>query len=205
MRTTILIVCLVLCANAHVRNGFVRLLGVGQAAASTSAHPGVRVAAAAIERTKSLVIYNPAYVKMKYPGGDVPSYYGVCTDVVIRTYRKVGIDLQKKVFEAFGGDRNIQHRRVRVLRRFFAKYGQSLRITKNPADYKPGDLVTYYLPDARYSKDHIAIVTDRKTRDGVPLVVHNIGWGPRLENFLFEAKITGHYRYLPKMIGSATN
>lgn len=157
-----------------------------------------RLSSAALERTKHFVIYNPAYKKLKYPGGDVASHYGVCTDVVIRAYRKLGIDLQKRVHERLGGDRNIAHRRVVTLRKYFSRYGKKLRVTKNPKDYKPGDIVTYYLPNASSSKTHIAIVTDKKSSDGTPLIVHNIGYGPQLENFLFEEKITGHYRYLPK-------
>ena len=162
-----------------------------------SANFGEQVAAAALERTNHFVIYNPKYVQIKYPMGDVPSYFGVCSDVVIRTYRRLGIDLQKEVHESLGGDRNIAHRRVRVLRKFFARKGRRLPVTKNADDYKPGDLVTYDLPKGRFSNTHIAIVSARKTRHGRPLVIHNRGFGPQLEDWLFEEKITGHYRYWP--------
>lgn len=156
---------------------------------------GEQLSVAALERTKSVVIYNPQYFKIPYPGGDVPDHYGVCSDVVIRAYRKLGIDLQKDVHQRLGGDRNIAHRRVRVLRRLFAKYGTRLKVTQAPENYKPGDIVTYYIPEAIFSKDHIAIVTDKIGNSGAPMIVHNIGLGPKLDDDLFSWKITGHYRY----------
>lgn len=156
---------------------------------------GERLSSAALERTKSVVIYNPQYFKIPYPGGDVPDHYGVCSDVVIRAYRKLGIDLQKDVHQRLGGDRNIAHRRVRVLRRLFSRYGTKLKVTREPANYKPGDIVTYYIPEAIFSKDHIAIVTDKIGNSGAPMIVHNIGLGPKLDDDLFSWKITGHYRY----------
>jgi uncharacterized protein YijF (DUF1287 family) len=121
----------------------------------------------------------------------------VCTDVVVRAYRALGIDLQVLVHKAGAGagDTNIDHRRVEVLRRFFGRAGTSLPITSNPADYKPGDLVTYYMPNGWLSKTHIAIVAAEKTPLGVPLVVHNRGWGVQAEDWLFAEKITGHFRY----------
>ena len=122
---------------------------------------------------------------------------GVCTDVVVRAYRAFGVDLQVLVHKSGtgSGDTNIDHRRVEVLRRFFARAGTSLPITNNPADYKPGDIVTYYLADGWLSKTHIAIVAAEKTATGVPLVVHNRGWGVQAEDWLFAEKITGHFRY----------
>ncbi len=158
-----------------------------------------KLAAAALERTNHFVIYNPKYMKIGYPNGDVPSFFGVCTDVVIRAYRSLGVDLQSEVHKRLGGDRNIAHRRVNTLRRFFGRYGQSLKITKNPANYKPGDIVTYYIPGGRFSTTHIAVVSSRKTLFGRPMIVHNIGFGPQLEDALFDFKITGHYRYLPTL------
>ncbi|MEO1265775.1 MAG: DUF1287 domain-containing protein [Pseudomonadota bacterium] len=172
---------------------------VTQAAAKSAAEPafGQKLARAASAQRWVPVIYNPAYVKLKYPGGDVPWYTGVCTDVVVRAYRKLGIDLQVKVHKARvgSGDRNIDHRRVNVLRKFFKRHGTSLKVTKNPKNYKPGDLVTYYMPDGTFSKTHIAIVSEQKASDGTPLVIHNRGFGVQLENWLFAEKITGHYRY----------
>jgi len=154
-----------------------------------------RLAKAALERTKHLVIYNPKYFKIPYPNGDVPAHFGVCTDVVIRAYRAVGIDLQKDVHQKMGGDRNIAHRRVKVLEKFFKRHGQSLPVTKDPKDYKPGDIVTYYLKEAISSKDHIAIVSDKIGISGNPMIIHNIGLGPKLDDDLFTYQLTGHYRY----------
>jgi len=158
---------------------------------------GSRLAAVARRQTSHLVFYNPAYQQIAYPMGDVPRYFGVCTDVVVRAYRALGIDLQVLVHKSGSGsgDTNIDHRRVEVLRRFFAGAGTSLPITANPADYQPGDIVTYYTPNGWLSKTHIAIVAAEKAPTGVPLVIHNRGWGVQAENWLFAEKITGHFRY----------
>jgi uncharacterized protein len=158
---------------------------------------GTRLAAAARKQTSHFVFYNSTYTKIPYPMGDVPSYMGVCTDVVVRAYRALGIDLQVLVHKSGvgSGDTSIDHRRVEVLRRFFGRSGTSLPITANPADYKPGDIVTYYMPNGWLSKTHIAIVAAEKTATGVPLVVHNRGWGVQAEDWLFAEKITGHFRY----------
>ncbi len=150
---------------------------------------------AAHARTKHVVIYNPKYFAIPYPGGDVPAHFGVCTDVIIRAYRDVGIDLQKQVHRTMGGDRSIAHRRVRVMRKFFAKKGASLKVSQNPQDYKPGDLVSYHIPNAVFSQDHIAIVSDKRGISGNLMIVHNIGLGPKLDDDLMSYKITGHYRY----------
>ena len=166
-------------------------------ASTASGDFGARLAAAARRQTSHLVFYNSAYKQIPYPMGDVAPYFGVCTDVVVRAYRALGIDLQVLVHKAGAGagDTNIDHRRVEVLRRFFGRAGTSLPITSNPADYKPGDLVTYYMPNGWLSKTHIAIVAAEKTPLGVPLVVHNRGWGVQAEDWLFAEKITGHFRY----------
>ena len=158
---------------------------------------GARLAAVARRQTSHFVFYNPAYMKIGYPMGDVPAYFGVCTDVVVRAYRALGIDLQVVVHKsgAGSGDTNIDHRRVEVLRSFFGRAGTSLPITANPADYKPGDIVTYYMSNGWLSKTHIAIVAAEKTATGVPLIVHNRGWGVQAEDWLFAEKITGHFRY----------
>lgn len=167
---------------------------------------GGKLAKAALDRTNHFVIYNPAYVNIGYPEGDVPAHFGVCSDVIVRAYRALGVDLQKLIYRSGLGlrDWNIDHRRVRVMRKFFARYGKSLRITNNPDNYKPGDLVTYRLPSGYASPDHIAIVSSRKSLvTGQPLIVHNIAYGPQLEDALFDHKITGHYRYHPRIrIGS---
>ncbi len=167
-----------------------------------------RLSDAAIERTRHVVRYNPAYVRIPYPGGDVPSDTGVCTDEVIRAYRALGIDLQKEVhldmqanFSAypnhlrwmlFHTDTNIDHRRVPNLMVFFARKGEKLTITGNGSDYNPGDLVTW---DLGGGVPHIGIVVDRKSVSGRYMIVHNIGQGPRAEDVLFGWKINGHYRY----------
>ncbi len=154
-----------------------------------------RLVAAAIEQTRNVVVYDPAYRDIPNQWGDVAPNRGVCTDVVIRAYRDLGIDLQSRVHRALGGDPNIRHRRVVQLRRFFARHGQRLPLSKNPDDYKPGDLVTSVRPDG---VTHIVIVTGRRSWDGErPLVVHNEGFGPKLDDALFENRLTGHYRYIP--------
>jgi uncharacterized protein YijF (DUF1287 family) len=180
-------------------------LGAGPAGARDEWRPpwaakddfGAQLAAAARRQMSHFVFYSGAYRKIGYPMGDVPSYLGVCTDVVVRAYRRLGIDLQVLVHKSGvgSGDTNIDHRRVEVLRRFFARGGTRLPVTADPADYKPGDLVTYYLPKGWLSKTHIAIVAAEKTPAGVPLVIHNRGWGVQAEDWLFAEKITGHYRY----------
>src|SRR5712664_2919437 len=164
---------------------------------------------AAVERTHHIVRYDPAYVRIPYPNGDVPANTGVCTDEIIRVYRAVGIDLQKEVHEDMLGnfsaypnqrrwllahtDTNIDHRRVPNLMTFFARKGENLTTSTQSADYAPGDLVTW---DLGGNVPHIGIVVDRKSaRTGRFLVVHNIGRGPQMEDVLFNWKITGHYRY----------
>jgi len=164
---------------------------------------------AAVERTHHIVRYDPAYVRIPYPNGDVPSGTGVCTDEIVRVYRAVGIDLQKEVhedmlhnFSAYPNQRrwllahtdtNIDHRRVPNLMTFFARKGELLPVTARSEDYFPGDLVTW---DLGGNVPHIGIVVDRRsTRTGRYLVVHNIGRGPQMEDVLFNWKITGHYRY----------
>jgi uncharacterized protein YijF (DUF1287 family) len=172
--------------------------GAARASSETRTGPfGVRLANAALAQRWVPAVYNPAYVKIPYPGGDVPWYTGVCTDVVVRAYRALGIDLQVRVHKARvgSGDTNIDHRRVNVLRKYFAKRGRSLSTAKNPALYKPGDIVTMYVADGTFSKTHIVIVTQYKSPKGVPLVVHNRGYGVQLEDWLFARQITGHYRY----------
>ena len=165
------------------------------------------LSSAAIERTHHVVRYDPAYVRLPYPGGDVPADTGVCTDEVIRAYRAVGIDLQKEVhedmaanFSAYparwhrqGPDSNIDHRRVPNLMIFFSRKGESLPITDRAQDYAPGDLVTW---DLGRGLTHIGMVVDQKAFFSRRyMIVHNIGAGPKMEDVLFDWKITGHYRY----------
>ncbi len=170
-----------------------------------------RLVNAAIERTFHKVRYDGSYRRIAFPYGDVPQNIGVCTDVIIRSYRKLGIDLQKRVnedmrkrffeypsFAKWGllqPDPNIDHRRVPNLRAFFAKNAINLPISSNANDYRPGDIVTW---DITPNLPHIGIVTNIVSRDKKrPIIAHNIGRGPQLEDVLFKLKITGHYRYLP--------
>lgn len=162
---------------------------------------------AAMAQTRQSVTYDPTYTRIPYPGGDVPADRGVCTDVVIRAYRAAGIDLQKEVHEdmrrAFSSypkiwglsrpDTNIDHRRVPNLMTYFRRRGAALPVTRDPASWRPGDLVTWNLTSG---VPHIGVVVDAKSRDGARhLVVHNIGAGPQLEDVLFAWTVTGHYRY----------
>lgn len=164
---------------------------------------------AAIERTHVTVRYDSSYVRIPYPNGDVPAGTGVCTDEIIRTYRAVGVDLQKEVHEDMLGnfsaypnqrrwllghtDSNIDHRRVPNLMTFFSRRGEALPISTRSQDYSAGDLVTW---DLGGNVPHIGMVVNRKAEhSGRYLVVHNIGRGPQMEDVLFNWKITGHYRY----------
>lgn len=172
---------------------------------------GQSLAEAALDRTTQNVVYDGSYHSIAYPGGDVPANIGVCTDVVIRSYRALGIDLQKLVHEDMRAnfasypkiwgltstDRNIDHRRVPNLRVFFSRRGQTLPLSEAPEDYLPGDLVTWNL-NKNGSLPHIGILSNQKSSKGVPLVVHNIGFGPQIEDMLFDYKMTGHYRYIKR-------
>ncbi len=152
--------------------------------------------------------YDPAYVALEYPGGDVPETTGVCSDVVVRAFRKAGIDLQKEVHEdmkaarsayptkwgANNPDRNIDHRRVLNLMTYFTRQGKSLPISNNAADYQPGDVVSWELTSGI---DHIGIVTNMLSESPDRyLIVHNIGAGTRIEDVMFSWTIKGHYRVL---------
>jgi len=167
-----------------------------------------QLVAAARERTEHFVIYNGAYRKIAYPMGDVPNNIGVCTDVVIRSYRKLGVDLQQLVHEDMRSnfalypknwgltkpDTNIDHRRVPNLQKFFSRFGETLKISQKAEDYKTGDIVSWELSRG---VPHIGIVSDKRTRNGQPYIIHNIGWGPKEESKLFAYDITGHYRFKP--------
>ncbi|HRN89151.1 DUF1287 domain-containing protein [Hyphomicrobium sp.] len=158
---------------------------------------GLRLAEAAEAQINGFVVYNDAYRSIAYPMGDVHHMFGVCTDVVVRAYRALGIDLQALVHQTRSGrgDRNIDHRRTEVLRRFFATHGESLPISPFAEEYRPGDIVTYHRPQNRGSRSHIAVVSSQIAPSGRPMIVHNRGWGPQLEDALFVDQITGHYRY----------
>lgn len=159
--------------------------------------------------TQVSVVYDPSYFSINYPNGDVPEGKGVCTDVVIRAYRKLGIDLQKEVHEDMKAhfdryptiwglsttDKNIDHRRVPNLMTFFERYGIILPLSTDPDHYLPGDIVCWNLGGA---VTHIGIVSDEIGEDtGLPLIVHNIGRGQVIEDMLFDYQLIGHYRYQP--------
>jgi uncharacterized protein len=182
---------------------------LGQTTSVTHEEFTRRLVAAAIERTHHSVRYVSEYVRIPYPGGDVPADTGVCTDEIIRSYRAVGVDLQKEVhedmvqnFSAYPNQRrwllahpdsNIDHRRVPNLMVFFARKRESLPITNRAEDYSPGDLVTW---DLGRNVPHIGIVVNQKDHlSGRYQIVHNIGEGPKMEDVLFNWRITGHYRY----------
>ena len=161
----------------------------------------------AVELTKVRVVYDPTYRTIDYPNGDVPSNTGVCTDVLIRAYRKLGIDLQKDVHEDMSKnfrlypknwglikpDRNIDHRRVPNLMVFFSRFGETLAISQNSSDFTTGDIVAW---DLGGGLTHIGIVIDQKSSDGKRnLIVHNIGNGQEISDCLFSYTIIGHYKY----------
>lgn len=168
-----------------------------------------KLSEAAISIIDPSIDYDPAYFSIAYPNGDVPKNKGVCTDVIIRSYRKLNIDLQKEVhedmlqnFELYPNlkkwgmtktDTNIDHRRVPNLEIFFERKGTELPVTQNPNDYKTGEIVTWMIND---KLPHIGIITNKKSKDGKRnLIVHNVGNGQVLEDCLFEYKIVGHFKY----------
>ena len=174
---------------------------------------GYALSNAAIERTKQRVRYDGKYVKIAYPWGDVPKSIGVCTDVVIRAYRKLGIDLQQEVhkditqdFYAYPNlvkwglkkaDPNIDHRRVYNLQAFFKRHKAELPRSRNPRNYKPGDLVTWMVGP---NFPHIGVVVNKPSKADPRrlMIAHNIGAGPQIEDILFSYPMTGHYRYTPQ-------
>jgi len=184
------------------------LLFLALAALPASAAPKDEFISGAVAQIGVTTSYNPEYVVLPYPGGDVPIASGVCTDVVIRAFRKIGLDLQKEVHEDMkksfpayphlwslrAPDANIDHRRVPNLMAFFKRLGKSVPITHNAADYQPGDIVAWKIPDGR---PHIGIVSSEASEDQPDRfkIIHNIGAGARCEDRLFEFEIIGHYRY----------
>lgn len=174
-----------------------------------------KLVAAALERPKHVVTYDPGYVGITYPGGDVPENSGVCSDEIIRIYRAVGIDLQKEVHEDIvrdpsayplsrwgqkKPDRNIDHRRVPNLMVFFSHKGETLLLSSQAKDYLPGDVVAWDLGNGAV---HIGMVVDQKALLSRRYkIIHNIGAGPKLEDVLFDWKVIGHYRYFGPGISS---
>ena len=186
---------------------YILLLLVGFSSSLLEKDFAEKLSDAAISITKDKVTYDPKYVSIPYPNGDVPKNTGVCTDVVIRSYRKLGIDLQKEVHEDMNKnfslypktwglqktDTNIDHRRVPNLQVFFTRKGKNLGVSDKASDYKTGDLVTWMIND---KLPHIGIVTNKKSADGKRnLIVHNVGAGQVLEDCLFRYEITGRYTY----------
>ncbi len=167
-----------------------------------------RLVAAARSQIGVTLFYDPSYSKIDFPGGDVPRFKGVCTDVIVRAYRDgLDTDLQalvhadmRNAFTAYPKnwglkttDRNIDHRRVPNLQTFLKRQKAEVPIVSDGLAYSPGDIVTQMLPG---NKPHIAIVSDALSDDGSrPLLIHNIGWGAKMEDILFAFTITGHYRY----------
>lgn len=185
------------------------VLGIGLwwfCLAGWAAVDGGRLVEAARTQVGVTLGYDPAYRRIAYPGGDVPLATGVCTDVVIRALRAQGLDLQRRVhedmrrhFSAYPRhwglkrpDPNIDHRRVPNLMTWFDRQGLSLKVGQAAADYQPGDIVTW---DLGRGLQHIGIISDRRSREGTPLALHNIGQGTREEDILFRWPILGHYRF----------
>jgi len=184
----------------------VLILSLALAAPAFAGAEPSRITQAARDQVGVTVTYDPAYASLDFPGGDIPRDRGVCTDVVIRALRDGwGIDLQLAVnrdmkadfaaYPALWGlsttDRNIDHRRVPNLQALFTRIGAELPLDDGPAPYLPGDIVTWTLPG---NLDHIGIVSDRRTANGTPLILHNIGGGAQEEDILFAYPMTGHYR-----------
>lgn len=169
----------------------------------------LRLSDSALALTRQKVLYDPQYFYITYPNGDVPADRGVCTDVVIRAYRKLKIDLQQLVhedmaanFDAYpkkwglpGPDKNIDHRRVPNLMKFFERKGAGLPVTNQAVSYQPGDIVTW---DLGHGLTHIGLVVNRRSANSNKnLIVHNIGGGQVLSDCLFSFRIIGHYRFKP--------
>ncbi len=181
-------------------------------AQSTEAPFGQELSKAASKSLNTDIHYNGSYVSLEYPWGDVPETQGVCADVIVRAYRELGIDLQKRLhkdmksdFAAYPSkevwglsrpDRNIDHRRVLNLEVFFARHGESLPVTDRHEDYLPGDIVAWNIPKYGGGRTpHIGIVSDQKAGNGRLLVIHHLSGAPKLEDVLFAWPQTGHYRY----------
>ena len=203
--TVLLIVILFLGCGQKEKN---KIQAVNTEASATTFEE--KLSKAAISIIDPTIYYDPSYISIKYPNGDVPKSKGVCTDFVIRAYRKLDIDLQKEVHEDMKAnfskypnlqkwgmtktDTNIDHRRVPNLEVFFERKGIKLAVTENANDYKTGEIVTWMING---KLPHIGIITNKKTADGKRnLIVHNVGYGQVLEDCLFSYKIVGHYKYV---------
>lgn len=182
--------------------------------ADTASDMAGAVVDAAQARTSLDVRYDPKYVTLAYPNGDVPANTGVCTDVVIRTYRSAfGYDFQKSIHEDMKAnfsaypqswglknpDKNIDHRRVPNIEAFLKRRGAARPVTKNAADYQPGDIVSWRLGGRI---PHIGIVSDKKSDWGTPLIIHNVGQGVVEDDLLFNTDIHRHFRFMPKQLNA---
>lgn len=189
------------------KSGYWLLIFSLQSSLAFSQTFGERLSSAAIELTHQTVSYDPSYFKIDYPNGDVPANKGVCTDVVIRAYRKLGIDLQQEVHKDMAAnfslypkiwgltktDKNIDHRRVPNLMKFFSRHGAVKPKSNDASVYQPGDIVAW---DLGGGTTHIGILINQRSTDGErPLVVHNIGRGQEISDCLFDFTIIGHYSY----------
>jgi uncharacterized protein len=207
VRISLILLCCLLtsCSSKAVLVSESELVAAQQV--KPNATPLERVIAYSIEQTTKTFTYDAAYVALAYPNGDVPIDRGVCSDVIVRSFRQGGIDLQKEVHEdmaknfaiypqkwgAQGTDKNIDHRRVPNLMTWFERQGKNLQLSQNEKDYLPGDTVAWEIADGRF---HIGIVSGIKIKDTDRYaVVHNIGSGAKLEDVLFSWKVVGHYRY----------
>ena len=174
---------------------------------AAAANDAATIARGARAQVGVTLVYAPAYERIAYPNGDVPRWRGVCTDVVVRSFRSAGVDLQRLVHEDMAAhfadyphrwglahpDSNIDHRRVPNLQRFFTRAGRALPVSRLGADYRAGDVVAWRLPNGL---DHVGVVSARSSADGArPLVVHNIGLGAQEEDVLFAWPQSGHYRW----------
>ncbi len=167
---------------------------------------GTAVARAALDGTRHIIRYDASYKKIKFPHGDVPSNMGCAADVIVRSLRSVGVDLQELIYldmtQSFGSyaknkkdakpDTNVDHRCVPNLQVFFERHGSSLPVTRKVDDYKPGDIITCRTIE---NQPHIAIIVPSPTGGARPWIVHNIGRGVCIEDRLLDFSLTGHFRY----------
>jgi uncharacterized protein len=161
----------------------------------------------ALKQVGKTTEYDPSYVSIGYPNGDIPLKTGVCSDVVVRSYRHAGYDLQRLLHEdmrrnfaaypqrwgASQPDPNIDHRRVPNLAAYFKRQGGSVRVTHVGTDYLPGDVVTWSIDGS----PHTGVVSNKRKKGADHFfIVNNRGGGTRVEDVLFAWEITGHYRWL---------
>jgi uncharacterized protein YijF (DUF1287 family) len=210
MRTELLLSLLVVACVLNL--ACVSPLGTSPAETATAVEPTSpaiqSIVESATEQTRTTRNYTQKYFTMGYPNGDVPSDTGACTDVVIRSLRSAGVDLQKEVHEDMAAnfadypkkwglaktDTNIDHRRVPNLQTFFTRKGKALPVSNKAEDYQPGDIVSWDLDGKGMT--HIGVVSNlRSAGTGRYLIIHNIGGGVNAEDRLFDWKITGHFRY----------